>query len=104
MQNATEPERYTGSSVKNIAQDFELLRFGADRRICPAIQLGAFVVEIALANFLYKFDWELIPDMKSEDIDVRAVAGMGIHKKVYLRLIAMTGAEHSTGQLGQCPR
>ncbi|KAL6955858.1 hypothetical protein U1Q18_048679, partial [Sarracenia purpurea var. burkii] len=53
-------------------KDFQLIPFGAGRRGCPGINLGVATVELALANLLYAFDWELPVGMKKEDVDTDA--------------------------------
>ncbi|KAG8082824.1 hypothetical protein GUJ93_ZPchr0014g47678 [Zizania palustris] len=38
---------------------FHLLPFGAGRRSCPGMQLGMYVVELALARLFHGFEWSL---------------------------------------------
>ncbi|KAL9395054.1 hypothetical protein Peur_014339 [Populus x canadensis] len=47
------------SSTDLKGNDFELIPFGACRRICPGIFIGLATVELSLANLLHKFDWEM---------------------------------------------
>ncbi|XP_057975449.1 cytochrome P450 71A9-like [Malania oleifera] len=82
------PERFLGSSIDFKGQDFELIPFGAGRRGCPGMHLGVMTVELALANLLYSFDWDLPNGMKEEDIDTEGVPGIAVHKKVPLSLLA----------------
>ncbi|KAL5998309.1 hypothetical protein ACLOJK_009249 [Asimina triloba] len=56
------PERFLNSCpIHYKGQDFELLPFGTGRRGCPGIHFSAATIELALANLLYHFDWELPP-------------------------------------------
>ncbi|KAM3249800.1 hypothetical protein P3L10_011570 [Capsicum annuum] len=80
--------RFLNSDIDFRGQDFELLRFGAGRRGCPGIALGAATVELVLANLLYVFDWELPCGMKREDIDTNVLPGLTTHKKEPLCLVA----------------
>ncbi|CAN0908278.1 Cytochrome P450 71A1 [Linum grandiflorum] len=82
------PERFLGNSIDVKGVDFELIPFGAGRRICPAIHMGLSTVELSLANLLYAFDWEMPTDVRSEDLDMEVSPGLAMHKKNALCLIA----------------
>ncbi|XP_028785673.1 cytochrome P450 71A1-like [Neltuma alba] len=82
------PERFEGRSVDfSKGQGFGWIPFGGGRRICPGIQLGVVTVELALANLLNSFDWELPKGMKVEDIDTDVLPGIAMHKKNALCLM-----------------
>ncbi|KAL8149922.1 hypothetical protein AgCh_006797 [Apium graveolens] len=81
------PERFINSSIDFKGQDFELIPFGVGRRICPGITMGVATTELALANLLYSFNWELPSGMKKEDIDMDTLPGITMHKKNHLCLV-----------------
>ncbi|KAK8986867.1 hypothetical protein V6N11_055188 [Hibiscus sabdariffa] len=81
------PERFIGSSVDYKGLHFELIPFGGGRRICPGMRMGVATVELALANLLYRFDWEMPAGMTEEDIDFDALPGVTAHKKTHLILV-----------------
>ncbi|CAN1824324.1 Cytochrome P450 83B1 [Linum perenne] len=82
------PERFLGSSIDYKGVDYGLIPFGAGRRICPGIFLGVAAVEVALANLLYRFDWEMPAGMKREEIDIDLLSpGIAVNKKEPLRLV-----------------
>eukprot|EP00257_Ricinus_communis_P027978 XP_025015392.1 cytochrome P450 83B1 [Ricinus communis] len=83
------PERFLNSDIDMKGNNYELIPFGAGRRVCPGIFMGIANVEIALANLLYRFDWEMPAGMKREDIDIDGVnPGIVVHKKGDLCLMA----------------
>ncbi|KAL7145148.1 hypothetical protein ABFS83_07G060400 [Erythranthe nasuta] len=83
------PERFLNDkSIDFKGQDFGFIPFGSGRRSCPGLSLGVAAVEMALANLLYSFDWELPPGLKEEDIDTDAAEGFTMRKKNPLCLIA----------------
>ncbi|XP_034697223.1 cytochrome P450 71B22-like [Vitis riparia] len=82
------PERFLGTCIDFKGQDYKLIPFGAGRRIWPGMNLGAVTVELALANLLYSFDWEMPAGMKMEDIDTDAKPGLTMTKKNDLYLVA----------------
>ncbi|PPR94684.1 hypothetical protein GOBAR_AA25981 [Gossypium barbadense] len=82
------PERFLGSSIDYKGLNFEFLPFGAGRRVCPGMCIGVAEVELALANLLYKFDWEMPTGMNKEDLDFDAVPGLAVLKKNDLILMA----------------
>ncbi|KAH1045981.1 hypothetical protein J1N35_036765 [Gossypium stocksii] len=75
------PERFLGNSIDYKGLNFEFLPFGAGRKVCPGMRIGVAEVELALANLLYKFDWEMPTGMKKEDLDLGAVPGLAVLKK-----------------------
>ncbi|KAK9697390.1 hypothetical protein RND81_08G035200 [Saponaria officinalis] len=62
------PERFEGSLVDYKGNYFELIPFGAGRRMCPGIGLGVATIELALAMLIYHFDWKLPRGTTHEDL------------------------------------
>ncbi|XP_073151669.1 6,7,8-trihydroxycoumarin synthase-like [Henckelia pumila] len=79
--NEFSPERFLNSSIDVIGQDFEVIPFGAGRRGCPGISMGLATVDLALANLVYYFDWELPKGMRKEVVDTDVLPGITMHKK-----------------------
>lgn len=82
------PERFMGSSVDFKGHDFQLIPFGAGRRICPGIGFAVPVLELAIANLMHRFDWKLPNGMKEEDMDMAEAFGLTMSKKSALQLVA----------------
>ncbi|XP_073146334.1 strychnine-11-hydroxylase-like [Henckelia pumila] len=82
------PERFSNSDVDFRGQHFELLPFGAGRRGCPGINFAISLVELALANLLFSFDWELPRGMSPREVDMEEALGITMHKKIPLCLVA----------------
>ncbi|KAL5780630.1 hypothetical protein ACOSQ2_011367 [Xanthoceras sorbifolium] len=81
------PERFIGSSIDVKGHNFELIPFGAGRRSCPGIFMAVTTVKLALANLLYKFDWEMPAGMKKEDLEFDSLSGVTMHRKNALCLV-----------------
>ncbi|KAL0385021.1 UNVERIFIED_CONTAM: cytochrome [Sesamum radiatum] len=82
------PERFLDSEVDLKGHDPELIPFGIGRRGCPGMMMGMVMTEVALANLLYAFDWELPPEMKEKDLNFDVLPGITMHKKNALCLVA----------------
>ncbi|KAI9118454.1 hypothetical protein K1719_010786 [Acacia pycnantha] len=82
------PERFFNYSIDFKGHDFELIPFGAGRRICPGIQMGVITVELMLVNLVHCFDWEFPNGIEEQDIDTEVIPGITMHKKNDLCLLA----------------
>lgn len=51
------------------------------------MHMGLAIIELALANLLYCFDWKLPYGMKEEDINMKEATGLVIDKKYPLQLV-----------------
>ncbi|RWR80714.1 geraniol 8-hydroxylase-like protein [Cinnamomum micranthum f. kanehirae] len=78
------PERFLGSNVDYKGRDFELLPFGAGRRICPGLPLASRMVHLMLASLLRSFAWKLPDGMAPQDIDMSHKFGLTLRKQVPL--------------------
>ncbi|KAJ4794139.1 Cytochrome P450 [Rhynchospora pubera] len=82
------PERFVDNPVDYKGQDFQFIPFGVGRRGCPGINFANRVVELALASLLYNFDWQLPDGMRGESLDMTETAGITVHLKNKLNLVA----------------
>ncbi|KAH0933391.1 hypothetical protein HID58_010508 [Brassica napus] len=82
------PERHLDSSVDFRGQDFELIPFGAGRRICPAISFAVVLNEVVLATLVHQFDWRLPVESTEDQTNVAESTGLAIHRMFPLYAIA----------------
>lgn len=78
-----EPERFLGRDIETIGRDFEMIPFGAGRRICPGISLALRIVPLMLASLIYSFEWFPGKDKKDvvlKDLDMDETFGLTLHK------------------------
>ncbi|KAF5200877.1 Cytochrome p450 [Thalictrum thalictroides] len=85
---AFNPERFIGKSIDVKGNDFELLPFGAGRRMCPGYTLGLKVIQSTLANLLHGFSWRLPENKKPEDLNMEEIFGLSTPKKYPLEAVA----------------
>ncbi|KAK8597660.1 hypothetical protein V6N13_095060 [Hibiscus sabdariffa] len=64
-----------------LGQDFELLPFGAGRRMCPGYNLGLKMVQLSMANLLQGFNWKLPDNAKVEDLNMEEACGLTLPRK-----------------------
>ncbi|KAL3639915.1 Flavonoid-6-hydroxylase [Castilleja foliolosa] len=69
------PERFLSKhgDLDVRGQHFELIPFGAGRRICPGVNFGMQMMHLVLANLLHAFDLSTVSD---ETVDMTESAGM----------------------------
>ncbi|ESQ43980.1 hypothetical protein EUTSA_v10005888mg [Eutrema salsugineum] len=78
-----EPERFLGRDIESIGKDFEMLPFGAGRRMCPGISLALRIVPHMLASLIYSFQWTLENEKSypvPADLDMNETFGLTLHK------------------------
>ncbi|XP_050226086.1 flavonoid 3'-monooxygenase [Mercurialis annua] len=78
------PERFLPSGEKcNVdfkGNDFELIPFGAGRRICAGMSLGLRMVSLLMATLIHAFDWELGNGMKAEELNMEEAYGLTLQR------------------------
>ncbi|XP_010503457.1 PREDICTED: cytochrome P450 71A26-like isoform X1 [Camelina sativa] len=84
------PERHLDSSVDFRGKDFELIPFGAGRRICPAISFAVVLNEEVLANLVNQFDWRLLVESTEVRTGVAESTGIAAPRMFPLYAIAST--------------
>ena len=85
--NAFMPERFLECDIDVKGRDFELIPFGAGRRICPGMPLAHRMVHLMLASLLYSHAWKLEDCMKPENMDMSEKFGLTLQKAQPLRAI-----------------
>ncbi|MFQ6631173.1 hypothetical protein Gotur_008876, partial [Gossypium turneri] len=78
------PERFIDSNIDLHGHDFELIPFGAGRRLCPGKKLGLIVVKLILAQLVHCFNWELPSGMSPNELDMTENFGVSLPRKINL--------------------
>ncbi|CAN1795866.1 Flavonoid 3'-monooxygenase [Linum perenne] len=79
-----DPERFLpggekpGVDVKG--SDFELIPFGAGRRICAGLSLGLRMVQLMTASLVHAFDWELADGLKPGNLNMDEAYGLTLQR------------------------
>lgn len=83
------PERFLNSDMDFRGANFELIPFGAGRRICPGMNLAHKLVHLMLGSLINCFDWKLESNANLKDIDMEEKLGITLQKAVPLRAIPL---------------
>nr|ACZ63205.1 flavonoid 3',5'-hydroxylase [Vinca major] len=79
------PDRFLSGKNARIdprGNDFELIPFGAGRRICAGTRMGILLVEYILGTLVHSFDWNLPPSVTELNMDESF--GLALQKAVPL--------------------
>ncbi|KAL8225692.1 hypothetical protein R6Q57_018249 [Mikania cordata] len=71
-----------GSEIDVRGQNFELIPFGAGRRICPGLPLALRTIPVMLGSLLNNFDWNL-----DVNIDMTERFGLTLQKANPLSMV-----------------
>lgn len=82
------PERFLEKVVDFKGGDFDLIPFGAGRRICPGMPLAIKMVHLVLGSLLNQFKWKLPIEVEKNGIDMEEKFGVTLIKAVPLCAIA----------------
>ncbi|KAK2664719.1 hypothetical protein Ddye_003293 [Dipteronia dyeriana] len=78
--NSFVPERFLGSDMDVRGRDFELIPFGAGRRICPGLPLAMRMLYLMLGTLIHSFDWKLEGGVKPENMDMDDKFGITVQR------------------------
>ncbi|KAM0003318.1 putative geraniol 8-hydroxylase [Helianthus debilis subsp. tardiflorus] len=83
------PERFLEVDVDYRGQDFELIPFGAGRRICPGLNMAHRMLHVMLGSLIQKFDWKLEGNKKAQDMDMGEKFGITLQRSAPLKAIPL---------------
>ncbi|KAM0027315.1 putative geraniol 8-hydroxylase [Helianthus debilis subsp. tardiflorus] len=81
------PERFLDVEIDYRGQDFNLIPFGAGRRMCPGLNIAHRMLHTILGSLIYNFDWKLDGNMKGQDLDMEEKFGLTLPRNVPLMAI-----------------
>lgn len=74
------PERFLGSKIDYKGNHYELIPFGAGRRMCAGVPLARRTLHLLLGSLIHQFDWTLAGDMTPSTMDKRDRLGITMRK------------------------
>lgn len=83
------PERFLGTNdIDYRGQHFELIPFGAGRRMCAGLALGHRMLHFMLGSLLHEFDWEPeSSDIGPDAMDMNERMGITVGKLYPLKVV-----------------
>ncbi|KAJ9539452.1 LOW QUALITY PROTEIN: hypothetical protein OSB04_032185 [Centaurea solstitialis] len=81
------PERFLNVGIEYKGQDFNLIPFGAGRRICPGLNIAHRILHTMLGSLIHKFDRKFKGNMRPQDMDMEEKFGIVLQRKVPLMVI-----------------
>ncbi|GFQ05235.1 cytochrome p450 76a2 [Phtheirospermum japonicum] len=79
------PDRFLDSKIDYRGHNFELIPFGAGRRICAGIPLGHRMLHLVLGSLLHEFEWRVDEIGRNGLMDTRERIGVTVRKLVPLK-------------------
>ncbi|GMH27196.1 hypothetical protein Nepgr_029039 [Nepenthes gracilis] len=78
--NLFEPERFLESHIDFKGNYFELIPFGAGRRMCPGLPLASRILHLILGSLIQSFNWKLDGEIAPNNMDMNDKFGFTMHK------------------------
>jgi len=82
-----EPERFLGKEIDVKGRDFELIPFGAGRRMCPGMPMAMRMLHLMLGSLIHRFHWRLEDGITPENMDMEEKVAFTLQKAQALRAI-----------------
>ncbi|KAF5182040.1 Cytochrome p450 [Thalictrum thalictroides] len=82
-----QPERFLNSNIDFKGQHYQLLPFGAGRRMCVALMLGQRMLYFSIASLVHTFEWALEDGVTPETMDMRDMFGSVLRKAEPLKAV-----------------
>ncbi|XP_058737232.1 cytochrome P450 76T24-like [Vicia villosa] len=86
------PERFLECDISYKGNNFELIPFGASKRICPGLPLAHRTVHLIVASLLRSFEWTLADGQNPEDMNMEETFGLTLKKVQSLRVQVASSA------------
>lgn len=80
-------ERFLDSEIEFNGHHFELIPFGAGRRVCPGLSLTVKMVHLMVGSLLHSSNRKVEGEMNGEDINMSEKFGITLQKAVPLKVI-----------------
>ena len=87
------PERFLSSHFDYKGSHYGFIPFGSGKRGCPGIHFANTLMELILANVVYKFDFALPSGEGGETLDMSESSSLTIYRKNHLLLVATPHSE-----------
>ncbi|TKY65582.1 steroid 17alpha-monooxygenase or 17alpha-hydroxyprogesterone aldolase [Spatholobus suberectus] len=84
------PERFLDCDIDFKGHDFELIPFGAGKRICPGLPLAHRTVHLMVASLLHNFEWKLADGLMPEHMNMKEQYMLTIKRVQPLRVQAIS--------------
>jgi len=81
------PHRFVGSNVDIMGNNFEVIPFGAGRRLCAGMNMGLLMIKVLLATLLHSFDLSLPDGQSPKKLDMTEVFGLTLHRVAPLLVV-----------------
>ncbi|URD87520.1 Cytochrome P450 [Musa troglodytarum] len=82
------PEKFLSgrtAKIEPLGNDFELIPFGAGRRICAGMYAGLIMLQYGIGSLLHSFHWKFADD--DEELDMKEKFGAALPKAVPLKAV-----------------
>jgi len=86
------PERFLECDINYKGNNFELIPFGAGKRICPGLPLAHRTMHLMVASLLHNFEWNLADGLIPEQMNMDEQFGLTLKRVQPLRVQAISSA------------